>query len=128
MLLGIQKTKINGIVSLIVPYEWVYRPSTKPIRDFIRKQGWSTHIYRFKTPIFDGVDTTASISLIDKSINNGQWNYYNIDRDQNIRKQNGVLENSNAVLGYEKRVAFGLLGAQPRYPENIYIVRKRKDR
>jgi hypothetical protein len=37
-LLALASTKIDGLVSLLIPYEWVSRPSAKAIRDYIRKK------------------------------------------------------------------------------------------
>ena len=79
--LALLKSHSNGLVALIIPYEWVSRPSAKAVREFIRKQRWNVSVYRFQMPIFEGVMTTASISLVDKSVRKDQWAYYDIKPD-----------------------------------------------
>lgn len=101
--LAIIKTKIDGIIALIIPYEWASRPSVKPLRDYIGSQGWSVHVYKFEKEIFKGVETTASITLIDKAQNNGKWKFYAIDKEFNIRPKRNILGSKYPVLGYEKR-------------------------
>lgn len=66
--LALVKSSQNGLVALVIPYEWVSRPSTKALREFIQKQQWSVSVYRFQMPIFHGVMTTASVSIVDKAV------------------------------------------------------------
>src|SRR4030065_1506768 len=80
ILLGLQKTRTDGIVSLIIPYEWAFIPSAKPLRDFILMNGWSVSVYRFKYLVFEGVLTTTSISIINKSGSDEKWKYFDIDK------------------------------------------------
>lgn len=101
--LAIIKTKLDGIIALIVPYEWVSRPSVKPLRDYIVSQGWSVHVYKFEKEIFNGVETTASIAIIDKAQNNGQWKFCTIDKEFNTHPKKNILGTRYSVLGYEKR-------------------------
>ncbi|MBL7197649.1 MAG: Eco57I restriction-modification methylase domain-containing protein [Candidatus Omnitrophica bacterium] len=101
--LAIIKTKIDGIIGVIVPYEWVSRPSVKPLRDYIASHGWSVHVYKFENEIFKGVETTASITVIDKAQNSGKWKFYTIDKKFNIRPKKNLLGSKYSVLRYEKR-------------------------
>ena len=101
--LGIIKTKPDGLIALIVPYEWVYKPSVKYLRDYINEQGWSIHVYRFKQDIFKRVETTASITIIDKAGRAGKWNFYNIDKNFNINSQKNMIGSDYSLLRYENR-------------------------
>ena len=90
MLLRLLKTRPTGLVALVIPYEWVSRPSAEALRDYIRDQGWSVTVYRFQKPIFDGVLTTASVSIIDKKSHHGHWNYFEITSDFKVIARAGV--------------------------------------
>jgi hypothetical protein len=93
----------NGIVGVIVPYEWVSRPSCKSLREFIVKNNWKVDVYRFEDEkdIFPGVLTTSSITVIDKSVTDGQWNYFDIDKELKISKRNSITGTGDTVLSYE---------------------------
>jgi hypothetical protein len=103
MCLGLLKSRHDGILSLIIPYEWVSRPSAEAIRKYIQQKKWGVAVYRFKTPIFDGVLTTASVSIIDKRCNHGEWSYFDISSDCKIEARPGVADSENGVLEYAKR-------------------------
>lgn len=100
--LSLLRTKSNGLIALIVPYEWVSRPSFNHLRNFINKNRWKVDIYRFKdsSKIFPKVLTTASLTIIDKSKNNGIWNYFEIEDNFNIRNQKGITGTGKNVLPY----------------------------
>src|SRR5438093_743317 len=80
--LGFMKTSGQGMIALVIPYEWVSRPSAEPIRSFIQGKRWDVDVYRLHEPVFDGVLTTASITIIDKRGNSSAWSYYDISRDR----------------------------------------------
>ena len=64
-------TKEDGLCALIVPFEWVSRPSVSALRHFIRTKGWEVDVIRLADSTFGGVLTTASITLIDKRSTSG---------------------------------------------------------
>jgi predicted RNA methylase len=101
--LGFLKIKRNGLIALVIPYEWVTRPSAKPVRDFIRKNRWKVDVYRFSEPIFDEVLTTASISLIDTSCRSNEWNYFDVSSDFRVTSRRNVVGSRSAFLSYSKR-------------------------
>ena len=43
-MLSLISAKEDGIVALVIPYEWVSRPSAKAIRDYISSHGWSVTV------------------------------------------------------------------------------------
>lgn len=83
-------TKADGLVALVIPFEWVSRPAARGLREFIKKNKWEVRAYRFTEDIFHGVMTTASLTIIDKSKKNGKWSYFSISPDFKIKKQKFV--------------------------------------
>ena len=100
--LGILKTNSNGLIAQIVPYEWVSRPSYKSLRDLIIGHKWLVDVYCFTYPIFEKVMTTACLTVIDKSKTNGEWNYFNIDQNNDIFIRDGVCDSGLKILDYVK--------------------------
>jgi len=101
--LALLKTHSEGLVSLLIPYEWVSRPSAQSLRQLIQKKRWNVSVYRFQMALFKGVMTTASISVVDKARRNGCWKYYDITTAYNIVGRDGVTNSKAGVLGYEPR-------------------------
>lgn len=75
-LLSLLSTKATGLVVLVIPYEWVSRPSAAAIRQYIRGQGWRVGVYRLLDDAFPRVLTTSSITVVDKARRDGLWEYY----------------------------------------------------
>lgn len=74
--LALVSAKASGICALIIPYEWVSRPSSKAVRDFIKAEGWNVNVYRLIDTTFSSVLTTSSITIVDKAKHDGQWSYF----------------------------------------------------
>ena len=74
-------TADNGVCALVIPFEWTSRNSAKALRDHIDAAGWSVDVYRLGDRVFDTVLTTSSITVIDKSKRNGNWNFFELDKD-----------------------------------------------
>jgi hypothetical protein len=112
--LALIKSSRNGLVALVIPYEWVSRPSTKALREFIQKERWNVSVYRFQMPIFEGVMTTASVSIVDKAGHEGEWTYFDIMPDFQVVARRGVTNSRRGVLDYERRgKIWGLRGLSP---------------
>jgi hypothetical protein len=112
--LAFLKTSLDGLVSLVIPYEWVSRPSTKALREYIQRQHWHVSVYRFQEPIFEGVMTTASVTIVDKAIKDGLWNYYDITAEYEVVNRVGVTDSKKGVLDYAHRgKVWGLRGLSP---------------
>jgi len=103
MALALLQTSASGIAALIVPFDWVSRPAASGIRKAIRDSRWNVSVYRFSFPVFDGVDTTASISIIDKKHADGRWRYYDVGDDLQPVDRRGVTGSGRALLSYAKR-------------------------
>ena len=80
-LLALLSTSETGVCALVVPYEWVSRPSVAPLRQYIRERGWEVQVHRLSAEPFDSVLTTASITIIDKSGTSGQWAFFDTGAD-----------------------------------------------
>jgi hypothetical protein len=101
--LGLIKSAKEGLVALVIPYEWVSRPSAKALREYIQRQRWNVAVYRFQMPIFEGVLTTASVSIVDKARSDGEWTYYDITPSYEVVERRGVTNSGVGVLDYTKR-------------------------
>lgn len=75
-LLSLASLKEDGLCALVIPYEWVSRPSAKALRDYIIEQKWNVSVYRLVDTTFDSVLTTSSITIVDKAVRQGEWRYY----------------------------------------------------
>lgn len=112
--LGLLRTHAKGLVALVIPYEWVSRPSAAPLRAYIRTKKWNVSVYRFKESIFEGVLTTASVTIIDKAKSDGRWSYFDLDRKFKVAARRGAAQARTGVIGYEKRGdAWALRGLSP---------------
>ena len=112
--LALLKTRADGLVALVIPYEWVSRPSAKALREYIRQQRWNVSVYRFQKPIFEGVMTTASVSIVDKARHEGLWAYHDITEEQEVVSRRGITESKKGVLDYAQRgEVWGLRGLSP---------------
>jgi len=103
MFIALLKARSDGLVSVLVPYEWVSRPSAEPLRKYIASNGWHVDIYKFVEPIFNGVLTTASISVIDKRKRDGKWSYNLIDRNGEVSQLKSITGSDCDILPYEGR-------------------------
>lgn len=103
LFLALLKSCRDGLVAMIIPYEWVARPASLPLRNYINEHGWQVDTYRFSEPIFHSVDTTASISIIDKRKSNGLWNFFGINKAGYVTKLPGMTGSNDPLLDYSGR-------------------------
>ncbi|MBL7218681.1 MAG: class I SAM-dependent methyltransferase [Phycisphaerae bacterium] len=103
LFLALLKSRSDGLVSALVPYEWVSRPSASSLRAFIDANKWHVDTYRFTEPVFDGVLTTASISVIDKRKRDGQWCYFQLAANGDLAECGQVTGASGKILPYDDR-------------------------
>ena len=68
--------KDDGLCVLVIPFEWVSRPSARALREYIAKQQWEVNVYRLVDTTFDSVLTTSSITIVDKAKKTGRWSYF----------------------------------------------------
>jgi Eco57I restriction-modification methylase len=113
---SLASTHKKGLVALVVPYEWVSRPSSKALRNYIQEKGWSVDVYRLPDSVFGRVLTTASITVVDKT-GSGKWRYFDTDEttQQFVLAKTASLGNRR-VLAYAHstdRVAVAKRGLSP---------------
>jgi len=127
MLKALVSTKDNGLVVLIVPFEWVSRPSSAWLRSYIEENRWSASIYRLPEYVFDGVLTTASLTIIDKSSTMPDWNYYKVNNNFEIKKTVSPTGSRCKVLQYKKRDSsvFAQRGLSPG-TQNVFCLTEEK--
>lgn len=75
-LLGLASVKPDGLCALIVPYEWVSRPSVRALHNYIECNRWHVTVYRLSDSRFKNVLTTSSITIVDKARQDGLWEYF----------------------------------------------------
>lgn len=96
-MLALVSTRPDGLCALVVPYEWVSRPSCRALRDYISTAGWEVDAYRLDDETFDSVLTTSSITIVDKAKSTGQWRFFHEDAGGDFRP---LPSASQSELGY----------------------------
>ena len=102
-LLNLTSLKEDGLCALVIPYEWVSRPSAKGVRKFIKDKGWNVDVYRLMDEVFPSVLTTASITIVDKSKRNDTWRYFEEVATGEFRKLSSETKSDQGVLEYSSR-------------------------
>ena len=109
---ALARLKSDGLAALIVPFEWVSRPSAEALRRYIRENSWNVYVYRLADADFAGVLTTASITVVDKSAREGQWEFHEETPDRDDRLLASASGSESGVLTYLR--ASDLTAKQPR--------------
>jgi hypothetical protein len=102
-LLALASANQKGLVALVIPYEWVSRPSSAALRDYIREQGWDVAVYRLTDDTFDRVLTTSSITIVDKRKASGSWQFFEEFPAGRYRQLPTATDSSAGVVRYAKR-------------------------
>ena len=92
--------KTDGLAALIVPFEWVSRPSAKALREYIHQEQWNVYVYRLRDASFARVLTTASITLVDKSARDGNWAFHDKALDGSDQPIASPTGSGAGVLNY----------------------------
>ncbi|WP_196815021.1 Eco57I restriction-modification methylase domain-containing protein [Mesorhizobium sp. L103C105A0] len=95
--------KGDGLCALVIPYEWVSRPSARALRTFIEEQRWEVKVYRLVDTTFDSVLTTSSITIVDKAKRTGKWSYFEETADGDYLPLSSPSGSSAGVISYVKR-------------------------
>jgi hypothetical protein len=102
-LLALTSAKEDGLCALVIPYEWVSRPSAQGLRDYIRAKRWGVRVYRLVDTTFNSVLTTSSITIIDKSATDGMWQYFEESATGQYRTLSSPTGSASGVLRYLRR-------------------------
>lgn len=93
----------DGLVALVIPYEWVSRPASAKVREFIRNSGWDVDVYHIENAAFERVLTTACVAVIDKRApRGGAWQLFNVSGDDVVTDVKQATGSSHKQLAYEK--------------------------
>jgi hypothetical protein len=101
-LLSLLSTKDDGLCALVIPYEWVSRPSVEALRAYVREQQWHVDVYRLSDHSFETVLTTASVTIVDKSRRDGQWCFYETTADGSDRPMSSTTGAEGGHLSYAR--------------------------
>jgi Eco57I restriction-modification methylase len=118
-LLSLASTRSDGLVALVIPYEWVSRPAVASLREYIKTQKWDVSVYRLRDDTFHRVLTTSSITLVDKGTTTGQWKYFEQLDSRRFRPLHTPSGGLWGVLPYArhtkavKRTVFAKRGLSP---------------
>ena len=104
-LLALASTSPDGLVAIVVPYEWVSRPSARILRDYIKTHNWDVNVYRLGDDTFDRVLTTSSITIVDKRASQGSWNFFSERADGRYKPLSTESGGTSGVIGYAARSA-----------------------
>lgn len=101
-LLSLISIRPDGLCVLVIPYEWVSRPSAKAIRAYIQGNRWNVDVFKLVDETFDSVLTTASITIIDKSKGKARWRYFEETESGRYKRLKSPSGSSDGVLEYAK--------------------------
>ena len=101
--LSLVSTNQNGLCVLVIPFEWVSRPSAKSLREYIRSHRWSVKVYRLADNKFNNVLTTSSITIVDKDNTDGEWSYYEESSQGQFTLLNSPSGSNTGVLPYKAK-------------------------
>ncbi|WP_200379505.1 class I SAM-dependent methyltransferase [Rubrivivax gelatinosus] len=103
--LALDAVKNDGLVALVIPYEWISRPASGALRRYMHAQGWRVDVYHLEDARFERVLTTACIALIDKAPVDGQGGLHlheiGLELDE-CRPRAHVTGTAEARLSYER--------------------------
>ncbi|GER09854.1 class I SAM-dependent methyltransferase [Variovorax boronicumulans] len=102
MWLALDCVAANGLVAMVVPYEWSSRPASAALRKFISDKRWGVDIYHLHEAGFERVLTTACIAIIDKASKTGRWKFHDVAPDLSTRPLRSVTRSSERRLDYEE--------------------------
>lgn len=102
-LLSLLSVHDRGLCALVIPYEWVSRPSVTALRDFIRANGWHVDVYRLSGHSFETVLTTASITIVDKANRDGRWCLHDTDGNGDDTPMRSTSGADGGHIGYSRR-------------------------
>lgn len=102
-LLALTSLKDDGLCALVVPYEWVSRPSARTLREYVLGKRWNVSVYRLVDTTFDSVLTTSSITIVDKALRNGKWSYFEETSDKRYLPLRSPSGADAGVIDYVRR-------------------------
>ena len=103
--LALDAVKDDGLVALVIPYEWISRPASSALRRHMHARGWRVDVYHLEDARFERVLTTACIVLVDKAPQDGQGGLHlheiGLELDES-RPRAHVTGTDESRLSYER--------------------------
>ena len=109
-LLALASIKSDGLCALIIPFEWVSRPSVQVLRDYINSNCWNVEVYRLIDTTFSRVFTTSSITIVDKAAKDSVWSYFEESSDGAFSQISSPSGSSTGVIKYAQRLMVNWAG------------------
>lgn len=129
-LLALASTTPDGLVALVMPFEWVSRPSARALRDFVAHNKWDVAVYRLHDETFNHVLTTSSITLIDKNSNDGLWEYFEDRGNTAFRSMPSPTGTQSGLIYYSRgsrdRKVFARRGLSPGTQEVLTLTEQER--
>lgn len=100
LMLALVSTRPDGLCALVIPYEWVSRPSCAALRRHVVEQGWEVDAYRLDDTTFDSVLTTSSITVVDKAARTGRWRFFHEVRGGSFEPLPSASQSERGHLPY----------------------------
>jgi len=101
--LALASVAADGLVALVIPFEWVSRPASAKLRAFIKKQGWDVDVFHIRNAAFERVLTTACVAIIDKRAERGgKWCFFDVDDADVVTPMKEVTGSTHKQLAYQK--------------------------
>jgi hypothetical protein len=101
--LSLASVKNDGLCALVIPYEWVSRPSARALRSYISGQRWNVSVYRLVDTTFNSVLTTSSVTIVDKAKREGRWLYFEESADGSFRELPSPTGDAAGIIPYRSR-------------------------
>lgn len=122
-LLSLASTAPDGLVAIVIPFEWVSRPSSAALRQYIREQGWDVAVYRLPDETFADVLTTASVTIVDKRKATGAWRFYEQGTEGAYHTISSPTGNGGQLLAYVRgaTAAYAKRGLSPGTQEYLTL-------
>ena len=114
----------DGLVALVIPYEWVSRPASSKVRDFIKRSAWDVDVFHIENAAFERVLTTTCVAVIDKrSPQRGAWRFFNVDGDDVVSPMKQATGSVHKHLAYESgsKEARAIRGLSPGGKETFLL-------
>lgn len=126
--LNLLHTRSNGLVVLVVPSDWIYKPSAAPLRRYIKSREWSCETYELPSSLdFGGVrGVNAGITVIDKDSHRACTRHYALAAGRHLRwKRSGA---SPSPLEYTdgRPPIYAFRGVSPGSRETFVLTEKER--